>query len=121
MRIVIDEDLPRSITIALTAMGHEVFDIRDHKLRGEPDEVIFEFAQKKRAVLFSGDLGFGNTIRFPLNSHHGIVILRFPNEMSTKKIVSLSTSYLKEVEKKQIIGNLFVFSPKGVRMRKSLL
>lgn len=86
MKAAIDEDLHRSLSKILSSLGFEIFDIRDHNLRGKPDDVIFKFAQKKGATLFSGDLGFSNILRFLLGKHHGIVILRFPNEMSMGKI-----------------------------------
>lgn len=81
MKIVVDEDLSRSFGAMLRGLGHEVFDIHDHGLRGAPDEDVFLFAQDHRAALFSADLDFANTLRFPPGGHNGIVIIRFPNEM----------------------------------------
>ncbi len=88
MNATIDEDLPRSFSKVLSLLDFSVFDIRDYGLRGHPDDEIFAFAQEKNAVLFSGDLGFSNIIRFPLGSHSGIVILRFPNELSVANMLS---------------------------------
>ena len=53
MKVVLDEDLHRSLGEGLEELGHEVFDIRDHGLKGEPDSEIFRFAQAKTAVLYS--------------------------------------------------------------------
>lgn len=46
MKIVLDENIHRSLGGVLQKLGYEVLYIRDHGLRGEPDEVIFNFAQK---------------------------------------------------------------------------
>jgi len=67
VKFVIDEDLPRSTAKILSANGFEVYDIRDHGLRGGEDEAIFAFAQEQKAVLITGDLGFGNQLKYPVS------------------------------------------------------
>ncbi len=86
MNAIIDEDLPRSFGEVLSSLGFKVFDIRKHGLRGKADNIVFAFAQKHKAILFSADLGFSNIISFPLGTHWGIVILRFVNEMPVDTI-----------------------------------
>lgn len=85
-RIVIDEDMPRSTGRVLRECGYEINDIRDHGLRGANDAVVYQFAQSHQAALLTGDLGFGNILRFPVRSHFGIVVAHFPNEMTTSEI-----------------------------------
>ncbi len=82
-RFVIDEDMPRSTARSLRCLGYEVKDIRDYGLRGADDEEIYQFAQSDQAILVTGDMDFGNILRFPVGSHFGIIIAHFPNEMST--------------------------------------
>lgn len=118
MNIVIDEDLHRSLGEVLRKLGHEVFDVRDHGLRGKSDEDIFRFAQEKRAILFSGDLGFSNVLQFPPGSHAGIIILRFPNEMPTSAINTLVLASLALASEEDLTGNLVIISPGKVRVRR---
>lgn len=118
MNAVIDEDLHRSLSDTLSSLGFTTFDIRDHGLRGKPDDKIFDFAQKKKAVLFSADLDFSNMLRFPLGKHHGICILRFPNEMSTQSINQEVKSLLKELLPEDFNGNLIILSPGKRRIRR---
>lgn len=118
MNIVLDEDLSRSIGRELRKYGHEIFDIRDHGLRGKPDAEVFQFAQKQNAILFSADLGFANIMQFPLGSHAGIVILRFPNEMRTETINTIVMGLLRKIPEKDIAGNLVIFSPSGLRLKR---
>lgn len=118
MRAVVDEDLPRSLGATLVALDFEVLDIRDWGLRGKPDEEIFHFAQEHHAILFSGDIGFANTIEFPLGSHCGIVILRFPNELSTETINSIVGGLLAKISPQDYGGNLIILSPRRLRMRR---
>lgn len=118
MNIVIDEDLHRSLGEVLRKLGHEVFDVRDHGLRGKSDEDVFHFAQQKSAILFSGDLGFSNVLQFPPGSHGGIVILRFPNEMPTSMINVAVLATLVLASEDDLIGNLVIISPGKVRVRR---
>ena len=69
VKFVIDEDISRLTSKALEQSGYIVLDIRDYNLRGSSDDIIFAFAQKNKAVLFTGDLGFANILKFPLDTH----------------------------------------------------
>ena len=85
LKLVIDEDMPRSTGKVLKDRGYEVKDIRDYGLRGANDGEVYQFAHKNQAVLITGDMGFGNILYFPIGSHFGIVIVHFPNEMTLTK------------------------------------
>ena len=119
MNAVIDEDLPRSLADTLSSLGFTVFDVRDHGLRGRSDDQIFAFAQKQKAVLFSGDLGFSNTLTFPLGKHHGTCILRFPNEASVQAIRKEVLRLLSEVSYEDYSGNLIILTFGRLRIRRS--
>ncbi len=119
MNAAIDEDLHRSLAEVLTQLGFKVFDVRDHGLRGHSDEQVYSFAQEKQVVLFSADLGFSNILSFPLGTHHGIVILRFPNEMPTNDINQHVMKLLFQVKEKDYKGNLIILSVNKIRIRKS--
>jgi len=118
MKIVIDEDLPRSLGVLLRAHGHEVLDIRDHGLRGEPDERVFQFTQKERAILFTADLGFANIFTFPPGTHCGICVLRFPNEMLNDTVNATVLTFLKQLSQEDIEENLIIFTPNSFRIRR---
>ncbi len=118
MKIVIDEDLSRSLGRMLQDLGYEILDIRDHGLRGAPDEEVYAFAQKEKAALFSGDLGFAHTMRFPIGSHWGIVILHFPNNLPTGTINEIVRTLLANMSPEDYRGNLVILSPHRLRMRR---
>jgi len=118
MNAVIDEDLHRSLGKTLTSLGFIIFDIRDLGMRGKSDDTIYRFAQKKKSVLFSADLGFSNTIRYPLGTHYGIVILRFPNELSTNVINQQVKLYLARLIDDDYQGNTIIVSPGKIRIRR---
>ncbi len=84
-KLVIDEDIPRS-TAKILSKNFTVIDVRDCGLKGKSDEEVFKFAQKEKAVILTGDIGFGNLLHFPIGSHFGIIIAHFPNEISTTEL-----------------------------------
>ncbi len=115
---VVDEDMPRSTGNILKGFGYEVKDIRDYGLRGADDEGVYQFAQDNKAVLITGDMGFSNILHFPVGSHFGIVIARFPSEMSTQEINSQLVGRLRELTDQDFKGNLIIIEPGNIRMRK---
>jgi predicted nuclease of predicted toxin-antitoxin system len=118
---VVDEDMPRSTAATLVEEGYSVKDIRDHGHRGSSDEEIFRFAQAEEAVLLTGDLGFGNILKFPLGRHFGIVVVRFPNEMRPQEINKGIVEALRDLQDIDLKGNLIILDPKKTRIRRAPL
>jgi predicted nuclease of predicted toxin-antitoxin system len=117
IRFLIDEDMPRSTAKLLRQAGFECLDVRDIGLRGEKDDAIYQRAQKEDCVIISGDLFFANSLRYPLGSHKGIVIARFPNEMPTDKLSQILVETIKNIQE-DIPGNLTIIEPEKVRIRR---
>jgi predicted nuclease of predicted toxin-antitoxin system len=118
IKFVIDEDMPRSTARALAERGFECLDIRDYGLRGKSDKEIFEFAQREKAILLTGDMGFGNILFFPPGSHYGIFIAHFPNEISTKELNKQILEALDELSEDDLRGNLVILEPGKIRIRR---
>ncbi|HEX3034541.1 MAG TPA: DUF5615 family PIN-like protein [Thermodesulfobacteriota bacterium] len=117
-KFVIDEDLSRSTGRILQEHGYVVKDIRDYGLRGAKDEEIYNFAQGEKAVILTGDKGFGNILRFPLGKHFGIVIVRFPNEMPTMEINKRLIERLRDLSEDDYKGNLIIIEPSKIRIKR---
>ena len=117
IRFLIDEDMPRSTAQILKNVGFECLDIRDIGLRGAEDDVVYQYAQKEGCVLLTEDLGFSNTLRYPLGSHKGIVIARFPNEMPTRLLNEILVSSIKSIFE-DLPGNLTIIEPDKIRIRR---
>jgi predicted nuclease of predicted toxin-antitoxin system len=121
VRFVIDEDMPRSTGVALSSEGYEVKDVRDHGYRGLGDDEIYTFAQREKAVLLTGDLGFSNILRFPLGQHFGIVVARFPNEMAPREINREIVTSLRDLGENEFKGNLVILEPGRIRIKRAPL
>ncbi|MBU4445772.1 DUF5615 family PIN-like protein [bacterium] len=118
VRFVIDEDMPRSTGMVLKEHGYDAKDIRDYGLRGAADEEIYEFAQKEKAVILTGDRDFGNILRFPLGDHFGIVVAHFPNEMPTLEINRYLLERFKELSEDDFRGNVIIIETHKIRIRR---
>lgn len=117
-RFLVDEDLPRSLVGALREAGLEADHVIDSGLRGQPDGAIFDHAMTSGMTLVSADLGFANVLRFPLGAHDGIVVTRFPNEMSMMKTNAAIVRALGELTDEELRGNLVILEPGRVRLRR---
>src|SRR5579872_7317962 len=93
MLFLIDENLPQSLAPAFENHGHNALHVTSlEQLRGQPDEVIFEYAAAKQLIIVTRDLNFANPIRFNLSRLAGIVVLRFPNDISMKQLAQDTAS-----------------------------
>ena len=117
-RFLVDEDMPRSTGHALKAAGFEAFDVRDVGLRGKSDAEVFSHAQREGLVLLTGDWGFGNLLMFPVGSHHGIVLVHFPNEIPTADLNINITSELRKLSADDFSGSLIILEPGKTRLRR---
>ncbi|NCO84449.1 MAG: hypothetical protein GW872_08900 [Nitrospirae bacterium] len=110
--------MPRSTAKILRTKGYEALDVRDLGLRGKNDNEIFKFAQKEKAVILTGDLGFGNLLHFPVGSHSGIVIAHFPNEVSTSELNNQIIKAFETLAEIDFMGNLIILEPWKIRIRR---
>jgi predicted nuclease of predicted toxin-antitoxin system len=117
-RFLVDEDMPRSLARALREAGFEADDVRDVGLRGKPDERIFAYAMEHSLAILTGDLGFGNILRFPPNDHAGIIVCRFPNEWSPSKINEVVLTGVRSFIAEPLTASIVIIEPGRVRVRK---
>jgi hypothetical protein len=66
----------------------------------------------------SGDLGFGNLVRFPLGSHFGILVARFPNDVPVGAVNHAILAALRALTDVEITGSLAVIEPGRIRLRR---
>jgi len=118
-RFLIDEDLPRSLARLLREAGFSVEDVRDVGLRGRSDDDVFRYATSNSLTLLTGDLGFANILRFPLGTHSGIIVARFPNELPAARLDQVILEGLRSLSDEGFPGSLAILEPGRVRLRRS--
>jgi predicted nuclease of predicted toxin-antitoxin system len=103
----------------LQTEGFEVEDVRDVGLRGSSDNEVFRYAQERNLVILTEDLGFGNELRYPPRSHRGVLVARFPSEISTNALSDAIVAALKDISAEEIEGSLLIVEPGKVRIRRA--
>ena len=81
MKILLDENFPKSAEKVLIELGHQVIDIRGTELQGVDDFRLFELAQENKAVLLTTDRDFYHTVPLQYAEHYGVIViaLKQPN------------------------------------------
>ncbi len=118
LKFMIDEDMPKSTATILRSKGYEVLDVRDLGLRGASDQKIFESAQTEKAIILTGDVGFGNLLHFPVGSHSGIVIAHYPNGLPTQGLNNQIIKAFETLTEIDFKGNLIILEPGKIRIRR---
>jgi predicted nuclease of predicted toxin-antitoxin system len=96
MKFFLDENFPRKATEALRNLGHTVIDIRGTGAEGIDDQVIFEIAQKEKAVFLTTDRDFFHTIPFLYKHHFGIIVIALssPNAVRILEKLTIALSFI---------------------------
>ena len=115
---LIDEDMPRSTAKVLRASGYSADDVRDIGLRGHEDDEVYGYSQVHEATLVTADKDFSNILRFPLGTHHGIIVLRVPDELSTNDVNQELLRALSELKGENIQGCLVIVEIGRIRIRR---
>jgi len=87
-------------------------------LGNAPDDTIVEHAKKHTYTLISADKGFTNLLRFPLGTHSGIIVARFPPHTPARAKTHLLLRRIPTLDEQDIRGNLLIVESKGIRIRR---
>jgi predicted nuclease of predicted toxin-antitoxin system len=115
---LVDEDMPRSTARELRAAGYQVEDVRDVGLSSQSDSIIFAYAQAHQQTLLTADMGFANIVQFPLGTHAGIVVTRFPNTLPTTQVNQQILQGLTLLTGQTLTGILVIIEPGRTRVRR---
>lgn len=116
VRFLVDESLPRVVTRALAARGHDVVDARDVGLRGRSDAEVQARAVAEDRVVVAADLDFANALRFPPGTHPGVLVLRVPDEWGANRRAERLLAGLSEIDAERLRGSIAVVEPGRIRI-----
>ena len=117
-RFLIDEDLPRSLARALSAVRMDAVHVIDAGLRGRSDFDVLGGAKVDGRALLTADLDFSNLLRYPLGTHAGLVIARFPNEMPVDRLNASVVNAVGGLAEHELAGGLVIIEPGRLRLRR---
>jgi predicted nuclease of predicted toxin-antitoxin system len=118
LEFLLDENIPLSAAAILRGAGHGARHVGDVGLRGAPDETIFARAQAEGWLIVTRDLGFGNLLDYPLETHVGIIVLRVPSTYTARQIRGVLRSFIVSVEPDEIVEALAIVEPGRYRIRR---
>jgi len=121
LRILVDEDMPRPTAGLLQSLGIDAIDLRDIGLKGATDADVFEHAKKQRMIIISRDKEFGNILKYPLGTHHGIIWVNLPYTFIRHQILNAVERFFVEVERNRLPNNLTVLEVGRYRLRERSL
>lgn len=106
-RFLADENISKSLVKALRDKSHDVKDIKEEKLFGTPDKEIVKAAKAEDRIILTHDKDFNNMLDFPLQSHNGIILIRyndlFPDNVIRQFVPLLDTEIKNKLKKHLVI------------------
>lgn len=116
MKVMLDENVSGGLARALGLLGHSVILVGPDLPPGSPDEEIFAFILKRRAVLVTRDHHFTNPVRFDLEKTQGILYVHNGNLTSIQEI-DLVTDFIKKHPPEEYKGKLATLYLRSVTIR----
>jgi len=89
-------------------------------LAATPDDEIFNYAQRRGAVVITKDTGFVDATSLP-PGHGGVLLLRFPNAVPTEEVNAEVMRFItNEMPLDDMRGRMVVLEPGGrIRIRET--
>ncbi|HPA44944.1 MAG TPA: DUF5615 family PIN-like protein [bacterium] len=115
----LDQNVPYAVKRFLREMREDwdVWHVRDLGLEGQPDDVLFRWAQEHSAVIVTFDEDFADSRLYALGTHHGVIRLRiWPT--TTEEACSALQRLLQSVGDSRWIGALTIIDNRKIRIRQ---
>ena len=113
MRLLADENIDASVVASLRAHGHDVESIRDTS-PGVTDAEVIRMALRTKRIIVTHDRDFGNVMRYPVGTHHGVLLLRCRNQ-SPVHIATVLGNALRTVPSSKLHRRVAVLTEDEVR------
>ena len=86
VEIVLDENVSLSLATSLRERGHKVWAVAETNRRGISDNLVWEEARKKQAVLITRDYHFTNSSRFHPGEVFAVIYIRQGNLTAVQEV-----------------------------------
>jgi len=118
VKVKLDENLPHSLAVALSGLGHDVHTTAQEGLKGRPDDEIWSAAQTEGRFLITQDLRFGDIRAYAPGTHAGVLLVRL-NSPGWEELLARMEEIFTEEDVESWGGCLVVASDKKLRVRDS--
>ena len=118
MKFKLDENIGTRGQELLRNAGHDVETVRAEGLGGASDETIFEVCQTEQRTLITLDHDFGQVLRFPPETSHGIVLLELSSRANPDALLARLKEFLALLKTRSLGKELWIVEPGRVRMHQ---
>jgi predicted nuclease of predicted toxin-antitoxin system len=119
MKMFANENLFEPIIDFLRGRGHDVLSIRDSGLSGISDDEVYRRACKEKRVIITMDKDFSRMFRFPPEKCGGIIVVKI-YKRTVDDTLSIFKKFYESLQEKDILENLIIITPEGVRIKRTL-
>ena len=114
MRLLADENIPRSIVDWLRAEGHDVLYAAESRVQ-TPDIDLLTEAESQGYVILTEDKDFGGLVFRDRRNSHGVILLRMDDVPVADRLVRLQSVWA--LIESNLPGHFVVVTGKRLRMR----
>ena len=115
-KFLVDENIPPAVIEWLKLQGLDVKDVYDLSLAGATDDEIMALAQAEARIILTFDQHFADILRYPLDSHAGVIRLRIHPPL-IGDITDALARFLQQFDLTTLPGTLVVLEREGFRVR----
>ncbi len=119
VRVLLDQNIPEVVAHWLREQRPrwEVKHVKEVDLAGQPDDVLFRWAQANKSIVVTYDEDFADARSHPLGEHQGIVRLRvWPTTIEQTEWALIRM--LESVPEEQLHGSLIIVDNNKIRIRR---
>jgi hypothetical protein len=121
VRVLLDANLPRSASRAVTDAGHDATDVRDIGMRAATDAEIARYAHVNHFCITTRDFDFADIRNYPPSDYDGLIVLDLPEDALSRDVCSLLSTFLRRTDIESVMPQrLAIVRVDRVRFRPKL-
>ena len=114
MRILADENIPRTIVFWLRDQGHDVLHAAESRAR-TPDAELLAEAEARGFVVLTEDKDFGELVFRDQRNSHGVILVRAADLPISQRLARLKSVW--SLVEANLPGKFLVVTPTKLRIR----